>query len=97
VLNPNLGQSTVWLVKPRFNALCDVVWSSNAVVVSPNRVLRANCLYISPGVRWAYNFRSGLPIVPGIAIPFGVGPLTGQRGAIFYLSFEHGFKLAHSR
>jgi len=97
VLNPNLGQSTVWLVKPRFNALCEVVWSSNAVVISPNRTVRANSVYISPGVRWAYNFRSGLQIVPGVAVPFGIGTLTGQRGAIFYLSFEHGFKLAHSR
>lgn len=96
-LNPNLGQSTVWLIKPRFNALCEVVWSSNAIVASPNRTVRADNLYISPGVRWAYNFRSGLQIVPGVAMPFGIGPLKGQRGAIFYLSFEHGFKLAHSR
>jgi len=97
VLNPNLGQSTVWLIKPRFNALCEVVWSSNAVVTSPNRTVRANSVYISPGVRWAYNFRNGLQIVPGVAVPFGIGPLTGQRGVIFYLSFEHSFKLAHSR
>jgi len=50
-LNPNPGQSTVWLVKPRFNALCEVVWSSNAVVESPNHTVRVQTLYISPGVR----------------------------------------------
>jgi hypothetical protein len=97
VVNPNLGQSTVWLIKPRFNALCEVVWSSNAVVDSPNHTVRVQSIYISPGVRWAYNFRNGLQIVPGLAVPFGIGPLAGQRGAIFYLSFEHGFRPAHSR
>ena len=97
VLNPNLGQSTVWLVKPRFNALCEVVWSSNAVVAAPNHTRHVQSLYISPGVRWAYNFSNGLQVVPGVAVPLGIGPLTGQRGVIFYLSFEHGFKLAHSR
>jgi hypothetical protein len=97
VVNPNLGQSTVWLVKPRFNALCEVVWSSNATVTSPGRTSRQQAIYISPGLRWAYNFKSGLQIVPGIAMPIGVGNNSGQTGAIFYLSFEHGFRPAHSR
>lgn len=46
-------------------------------------------LYISPGVRWAYNFRNGLQIVPGGGVPLGVGPTSGQMGVIVYLSFEH--------
>ena len=54
-------------------------------------------LFISPGIRWACNFRNGLQIVPGVGLPMGIGPSAGQVGAIFYLSFEHGFNLAHSR
>ncbi|HZK78257.1 MAG TPA: hypothetical protein VFC35_05065 [Gemmatimonadaceae bacterium] len=46
---------------------------------------------ISPGVRAAFNFASGLQIVPGIAFPIGVGPSSGERGAFIYLSFEHPF------
>jgi hypothetical protein len=46
---------------------------------------------ISPGVRGAINFTSGLQIVPGIAIPIGAGPSHGERGVFFYLSFEHPF------
>jgi len=96
-LNPNLGQSTVWLVRPGFNALCEVVWSLNAAVVGSHLTSRAQSVYISPGVRWAYNFKSGLQIVPGIGVPFGFMSVQGQKGVIFYLSFEHGFRAAHSR
>jgi hypothetical protein len=97
LVNPNLAQSTVWLVKPRFNALCEVVWTSNASVIAPGRTVRQQSLFISPGVRWAYNFKSGLQIVPGVGLPLGLEGAAGQRGAIFYLSFEHPFALAHSR
>jgi len=39
-------------------------------------------------VRWAYDFPSGLPVVPGVAFPFGVGPSRGQKNVFLYLSFE---------
>ena len=96
-VNPNLGQSTVWLVKPRFNVLCEVVWSSNASVIGPQSTARTQSVYASPGVRWAYNFKSGLQIVPGVGVPFGFLSVQQQKGVILYLSFEHGFKPAHSR
>ncbi len=97
LVNPNLAESTVWLVKPRFNALCEVVWTNNATVVASGQVIRQQALYVSPGVRWAYNFKSGLQIVPGVGVPLGLMGATGQRGAIFYLSFEHPFGFSHSR
>jgi hypothetical protein len=97
LVNPNLAQSTVWLIKPRFNALCEVVWTNNASVVGPGQTARQQALYVNPGVRWAYNFKSGLQIVPGVAMPVGLMGATGERGAIFYLSLEHPFALAHSR
>jgi len=97
LISPNLGQSTVWLVKPRFNALCEVVWTDNASVVASGQTTRQQALYVSPGVRWAYNFKSGLQIVPGVGLPLGLMGAGSQRGAIFYLSFEHPFAWAHSR
>ena len=97
LVNPNLAQSTVWLVKPRFNALCEVVWTDNATVVASAQTTRQQAVFISPSVRWAYNFKSGLQIVPGVALPMGLMGASGQKGAIFYLSFEHPFALAHSR
>jgi hypothetical protein len=74
-----------------------LLWTSNPQVVAPGKTLTQYNLFISPGIRWAYNFKSGLQIVPGVGLPVGIGPSAGQAGMIFYLSFEHGFDLAHSR
>ncbi len=93
----NLGQSLVWLVNPRFNALVETVWMSSPQVAGPGVTTPQQNLFISPGIRWSHNFRNGLQIVPGVGLPIGVGPSSGQMGAIFYLSFEHGFRAAHSR
>lgn len=45
-------------------------------------------LLVSPGVRWAWDFRSGLQVVPGIAVPIGS---DHSRSLYLYLSFEHPF------
>ena len=97
IVNPSLGQSTVFLAKPRFNVLCEWAWSWNASVSGPGQTTRSQSFYVNPGVRWAHNFNSGLQIVPGVGIPVGIGPTAGQKGVIFYLSFEHGLRTAHSR
>ena len=93
----NLGQSIVWLAKPRFNILLETLWTSSEDVLGAGKVRRSQDLYLSPGLRWAHNFESGLQIVPGVALPFGVGPCSGEKGVIVYLSFEHPFSFAHSR
>lgn len=96
-VNPNLGQSTVFLAHPRFNVLCEWVWSNSTTVTGPGQTTTAQNLFVNPGVRWAHNFKSGLQIVPGVGVPIGVGPSAGQKGMVFYLSFEHGFGPAKSR
>lgn len=85
----NAGQSMVWLAKPRFNVLLETVWTGNEAVIARGQTQRSHSLLISPGIRWAHNFANGLQIVPGIAVPMGVGPSRGERGVIVYLSFEH--------
>jgi hypothetical protein len=93
----NLGQSVVWLAKPRLNVLLETLWTSSERVISPHGTTRSRDLYMSPGMRWAYNLNHGLQVVPGVAVPIGVGPSAGDKGVIFYLSFEHPFGLSHSR
>ena len=88
----NLGASVVWLARPTFNFLVEVVWTREEAVTSPGRTAASNGLSVSPGIRWAYNFSSGLQIVPGIAYPIGVGPSAGDDAILFYLSFEHPFR-----
>jgi hypothetical protein len=84
----NLGQSTVFLIKPNFNFLVETVWNRNAVVAGSSITSRNYSLLVSPGIRWAWNFKNGLQIVPGLAAPIGVGPSHGERGVFLYLSFE---------
>jgi len=93
----NLGNSFVWLVNPRFNVLVETVWGSNESVVAPGKTVRSQNLYVNPGIRWAYNFKNGLQVVPGLGMPIGVGPSSGDRGLFLYLSFEHPFKWAKGK
>jgi hypothetical protein len=88
----NLGQSFIWLAKPRFNLMFETYWTAADVVVGAGRTQRQQTLLLNPGARWAFNFASGLQIVPGVAVPLGAGPSAGEKGLLLYLSFEHPFR-----
>jgi Putative MetA-pathway of phenol degradation len=88
----NFGHSIIWLPTPRVNFMLESIFVGNEDVVAPDRVRRTHDILISPGIRWAYNFKNGLQIVPGIAAPQGVGSSAGQHGLFLYLSFEHPFR-----
>ena len=88
----NLGQSFIWLTNARFNVMLETVFARSQTVVSSDHTEWTSSLFLSPGVRWAYNFKNGLQIVPGIGVPLGVGPSAGEKGVLLYLSFEHPFR-----
>ncbi len=60
--------------------------------MSNGGVARAENFFFSPGVRGAINMSSGMQIVPGIAVPIGLGPSRGDRAVFVYLSVEHAFR-----
>lgn len=93
----NIGQSFIWLARPTFNAMLELAYTRGESVRGPGLKAPANTFYVSPSFRWAINFPSGLQIVPGIALPFGVGPSKSERAIFFYLSFEHPFGRARKR
>ncbi|MGH7672863.1 MAG: transporter [Gemmatimonadales bacterium] len=86
-----LGASLIWLARPTFNVVLEVAWARAEGVTGPKRTAAEEALVVSPGIRWAHNFASGLQIVPGIALPIGLGQARGETAALFYLSFEHPF------
>ncbi len=86
-----LAGSAIILAHPNFNLMLETVWQNGSDVVGPQVTERNTSFVVSPGVRGAFNFASGLQIVPGIAVPLGVGPSRGERGIFVYLSFEHPF------
>jgi hypothetical protein len=73
-----VGGSAIWLLHPNLNLMCEALasWGSS------------HTAYISPGIRGAINLRR-LQIVPGLAVPIGVGPSAGEHTVFGYLSFEH--------
>ncbi len=88
----NLGHSLVWTMHPRFNAFVETVFNRGESVIGPRQTQWDSQVFVNPGIRWAYNFSSGLQIVPGISAPLGVGPSSGEKGIFFYLSFEHPYR-----
>jgi len=88
----NAAQSVIYAVNNRLNLMLETVWASTESVVAKNKTARDNSILMSPGVRWAYNFKSGMQIVPGVAIPVGVGPSAGDWGVLLYFSIEHPYR-----
>jgi hypothetical protein len=87
----NLGQSLIWLAHPRVNLMLEALWTRVETPIARGRVTHDESFLLSPGVRGAFNFTSGLQIVPGIAVPFEL-VATPRRASVFgYLSFEHPY------
>jgi hypothetical protein len=89
-----VSQSLVWLARPRLNLMLEGAWNRAEEVTGTGRTAWSSELVISPGIRGAIDFPSGLQVVPGLAFPIGVGPSKGERSVFFYLSFEHPFSAA---
>ena len=87
------GESFIWLAHRNFNVMVEALYTTTTHAL-PQGSVRTETFTVNPGLRGAINFASGLQIVPGIAMPIGVGPSKGERGVFFYLSFEHPFRLA---
>jgi len=87
----NAGASLIWLLRPTLNFMFELAWSRSEAVVGPGQRLATDGLVFAPGLRSAINFASGLQIVPGLAVPIGLGPSSGDRAVLLYLSFEHPF------
>jgi hypothetical protein len=91
------GASVIWLAHPQFNVLLESLFVRYQNIEGPSQTSWSSSVLLSPGVRWAFNFRNGLQIVPGVAVPVGVGSSAGQTGVFAYLSFEHPFRWATGR
>lgn len=87
----SLGQSLIWLAHPKLNLMLESVWTAAREVTGPGETARSTQFLLSPGLRGAIDFPSGLQVVPGLAFPFGIGPSRGERAVFAYLSFEHPF------
>ena len=75
-----LGQSFIYALSSRTHLMLESVYAK------PDE--GEATFLISPGFRRAINRPSGWQIVPGVAVPIGVGPTAGENAVLLYLSFE---------
>jgi hypothetical protein len=88
----HLGQSVIWQTRPRFNAMLEGVYTASQALVASGKREWSHSLILSPGVRWGHDFKSGLQIVPGIAVPIELTDTSSSHWSILgYVSFEHPF------
>lgn len=85
----NVGASAIWQPSQKVNFMLEVAWNGNRVLPEGTGASWDNTFYVNPGVRFAIDFPCGLQIVPGVAVPVGIGPSSGDYGVFGYLSFEH--------
>lgn len=88
----NLGGSAVWLFRPKLNALLELLWTRRPEVSGPGRTVNQGLWLLNPGLRWAFDFSSGLQIVPGLAYTVALGEPAEPDALFLYLSFEHPFR-----
>lgn len=92
-LATNYGASVIYLASKNLNLMLEAAGTSGQSVVANGVTTDENSLFISPGLRYAYDYKiKGMDvfqIVPGIAFPIGIGPSKGEYGVLVYLSFEH--------
>jgi hypothetical protein len=89
ITNFNYGLSTILLLNKNFNLMLEVVGNATFIKADDINTNVANSILINPGFRYAINYKSGLQIVPGFAVPIGLGSTNGGIGVFAYLSFEH--------
>lgn len=82
------GQSLIWLAHPNVNLLLEAVVATNEVFGADGSPIRRTEAVVSPGIRGAINLPGSLQIVPGFAVPLGIGPSRGKNSIFAYLSVE---------
>jgi hypothetical protein len=83
------GVSFVALPTSWFNPLLEVAYFGGEELEDDGSKSWAHDGVISPGMRFAINFDSGLQIVPGVAAPIGLSEERTEFSVLTYLSLEH--------
>jgi len=91
LVNFNLGASAIFAVSRRFNLMLECVGYFDEEVDDIGRLGDSNSVILSPGVRYAFNFKNDAQMVVGLAAPVGLTSAAPDFGLFLYFSFEHFF------
>ena len=82
-----MGQSVVWIIGPRLNALVDVVWTREPERGSDGRTAPRQSWTLCPAVRWAHTV-GDVVIAPAVGVVLGG---DGGPSGLVSIAIEHGF------
>ena len=91
LVNFNVGASAIFAVSRRFNLMLECVGYFDEDVDDIGRLDRTSSVILSPGVRYAFNFKNDAQMVVGLAAPIGLTSAAPDFGVFLYFSFEHFF------
>lgn len=87
----NLGASAIFAVSRRLNLMLECVGFFDEEVDDTGRRDRTSSVILSPGARYAFNFKNDAQMVVGLAAPVGLASAASDFGVVLYFSFEHFF------
>lgn len=87
LINYNLGGSAIFAVRRNLNLMLECVANFDEEAGGD----RTSSVILSPGVRYAFNFKNDSQMVVGLAAPVGVSSDAPDYGLVLYFSFEHFF------
>jgi hypothetical protein len=85
-LDTTVGAALVWLPVYRVNGVLEALHQSSKAGPLASR---EGTVTLNPGIRMAFDFKSGLQIVPGFSVPIEFSGGTHHTSVLLYLSFEH--------
>ena len=84
--------SAIWLIAPTVNLMLETAWDRTEALDDGGDRVSQNSFVILPGIRGAINLPHDLQLVPGVGVPIGAGPSSGERDLFLYFSVEHPFR-----
>lgn len=89
ILSYNYGASVIWLVNTNLNLMLEFAGVTEFINFENQGYNKYHTFILNPGIRYAFNFKSGLQIVPGLSIPINISQGFEFNDIFLYLSFEH--------
>jgi hypothetical protein len=90
--NINLGASVIYAATEDLHFLVEWIGDWDSTLLSSDKIQKRFSTIAMPGVRKAFNFKTGGQLVLGLGIPIGLNAAAPDIGAFLYLSFEHAFR-----
>lgn len=91
LLNYNLGASAIYAATDRLHFLLEWIGNWEESISGSGGTHREFSSVISPGARYAFNYKNDAQLVLGLAAPIGLNRAAPDIGVFLYVSFEHAF------